>query len=388
MFITLNGDNKNSTIYDVKGATMTNDLKPARYYALDALRGLTIAMMILVNTAGSWEHIYAPLEHADWNGFTPTDLVFPFFLFVVGSAMFFSFSKTGFEWSNAQGIKILRRTAIIFIIGLIFNAVLMQNALIDIRIMGVLQRIALAYAIAAVLVLCASRTAIYIISVAILLGYWAMLYLGGGTDTYGLQTNLVTHFDAYVLGPKHLWMGKGIPFDPEGLLSTLPSIVNVLIGFEVTRHITSQQDKFRSVWMLMGVGCAALVLGLVWNIWMPINKSLWTSSFVVYTAGYFMIILALFIWLIDVKGLDSAAKPLYIYGANPLFIYVLSAFWAHAYGLIPVAGEAGNLYAAMYLALAKFMDPLNASLAFALIHVLLFWLISLFLYKKKIFIKV
>jgi predicted acyltransferase len=388
MFITLNSDNKNSTIFDSNGVAMSNDLKPARYYALDALRGLTIAMMILVNTAGSWEHIYAPLEHADWNGFTPTDLVFPFFLFVVGSAMFFSFSKTGFAWSNAQGIKILRRTAIIFVIGLIFNAVLMQNALIDIRIMGVLQRIALAYAIAAVLVLCVSRTAIYIISVAILLGYWAMLVLGGGADTYGLQTNLVTHFDAYVLGPQHLWMGKGVPFDPEGLLSTLPSIVNVLIGFEVTRYITSQQDKFRSVLILIGVGSAALIVGLVWNIWMPINKSLWTSSFVVYTAGYFMILLAFFIWLIDVKGWDSIAKPLFVYGANPLFIYVLAAFWAHAYGLIPVAGEAGNLYQAMYLALAKFMDPLNASLAFALIHVGLFWLISLFLYKKKIFIKV
>ena len=214
------------------------------------------------------------------------------------------------------------------------------------------------------------------------------MVLGGGADTYGLQTNLVTHFDASVLGPKHLWMGKGIPFDPEGLLSTLPSIVNVLTGFEVTRYITSQQDKFRSVLVLAGIGCAALVLGLIWNIWMPINKSLWTSSFVVYTAGYFMIILALFIWLIDVKGWNSIAKPLCIYGANPLFIYVLAAFWAHAYGLIPVAGEAGNLYTAMYLALAKFMDPLNASLAFALIHVLLFWLISFFLYKKKIFIKV
>lgn len=388
MFITLNSDNKNSTIYDVNGAAMSRDLKPARYYALDALRGLTIAMMILVNTAGSWEHIYAPLEHADWNGFTPTDLVFPFFLFVVGSAMFFSFAKNGFEWSNAQGIKILRRTAIIFVIGLIFNAVLMQNALVDIRIMGVLQRIALAYAIAAVLVLCVNRTTIYIISVAILLGYWAMLYLGGGADPYALQTNLVTHFDAYVLGSKHLWMGKGIPFDPEGLLSTLPSIVNVLIGFEVTRYIAAQQDKFRSVLVLTGFGSAALVAGLIWNIWMPINKSLWTSSFVVYTAGYFMIILALFIWLIDVKGWDSLAKPLYIYGANPLFIYVLAAFWAHAYGLIPVAGEAGNLYDAMYLALAKFMSPLNASLVFALIHVALFWLISLFLYKKKIFIKV
>jgi predicted acyltransferase len=140
--------------------------------------------------------------------------------------------------------------------------------------------------------------------------------------------------------------------------------------------------------VLVALGIAALVLGLIWNIWMPINKSLWTSSFVVYTAGYFMIALALFIWLIDIKGWKSLAKPLFIYGANPLFIYVLAAFWAHAYGLIPVAGEAGNLYQAMYLALAKFMDPLNASLAFALIHVVLFWFISLILYKKNIFIKV
>ncbi len=367
---------------------MSYNSKSVRYYALDALRGLTIAMMILVNTPGSSDFIYVPLEHADWNGFTPTDLVFPFFLFAVGSAMFFSFSKTGFEWSNAQGIKILRRTAIILVIGLIFNAVLMNNALVDIRIMGVLQRIALAYAIAAALVLCVSRAAIYAIGVILLLGYWALLQFAGGADPYGLESNIVTHFDTYILGAKHLWTGKGIPFDPEGLLSTLPSIVNVLIGFEITRYVTTQQNKSRTVLVLIGIGIAALAIGLLWNIWMPINKSLWTSSFVVYTAGYFAIILALFIWLIDVKGWGSLAKPLLIYGANPLFIYVLAAFWAHAYGMIPVTGETGNLYQALFLMLAKFMDPLNASLAFALIHVFFFWLISLFLYKKKIFIKV
>lgn len=197
------------------GGLMSDDLKSTRYYALDALRGLTIAMMILVNTAGSWSHIYAPLEHADWNGFTPTDLVFPFFLFVVGSAMFFSFSKINFTWSTEQGLKILRRTTIIFVIGLIFNAVLMENTLADIRIMGVLQRIALAYAAAAVLVLLVSRTTIYIIAAAILLGYWALMVMAGGNDPYGLESNIVTHFDVAVLGANHLWLGKGIPFDPE-----------------------------------------------------------------------------------------------------------------------------------------------------------------------------
>jgi predicted acyltransferase len=367
---------------------MSTDLKSTRYYALDALRGLTIAMMILVNTPGSWSYVYAPLEHADWHGATPTDLVFPFFLFVVGSAMFFSFSKIAFTWSSDQGLKILRRTAIIFAIGLIFNAVLMDNALADIRIMGVLQRIALAYGIAAVLVLTVGRVGIYITAVLLLLGYWALMVFAGGGDPYGLESNVVTHFDLQVLGANHLWTGKGIPFDPEGLLSTVPSIVNVLIGFEVTRYLTSQANKARAVSVLLCAGVLALGIGLLWNLWMPINKSLWTSSFVVYTAGYFAILLALFIWLIDIRNYDAIAKPLYIYGANPLFIYVLAAFWVHAYGWIPVGGGENNFYQAFFLWFCKFLDPHNASLAFALFHVVLFWVISLVLYKKKIFIKV
>ncbi|RYZ95808.1 MAG: hypothetical protein EOO68_17975, partial [Moraxellaceae bacterium] len=346
------------------------------------------AMMILVNTPGSWSYVYGPLEHADWHGCTPTDLVFPFFLFVVGSAMFFSFSKIAFTWSGEQGIRILRRTAIIFVIGLIFNAVLMGNALADIRIMGVLQRIALAYGIAAVLVLTVSRVGIYVIAVLLLLGYWALMVFAGGSDPYALETNIVTYFDLHVLGANHLWTGKGIPFDPEGLLSTVPSIVNVLIGFEVTRYVTSQPNKARAVGTLLAVGCLALGVGLLWSVWMPINKSLWTSSFVIYTSGYFAILLALFIWLIDIKRYDALAKPLYIYGANPLFIYVLAAFWAHAYGWIPVNDGKSNFYEMFFLWFCKFLDPLNASLAFALFHVVLFWLISLMLYKKKIFIKV
>lgn len=368
---------------------MSAQIESPRSYALDALRGLTVAMMILVNTPGSWEYIYAPFQHADWHGCTPTDLVFPFFLFIVGGAMFFSFRKRAFVWTHAEGMKIFRRTCIIFAIGLFLNTVLSDlTNFSDVRIMGVLQRIALAYAVAAVLVLCVNRLAIYLIAIFLLLSYWLVLYFFGGNDPYALVDNAVLRTDLYLLGDSHLWQGKGIAFDPEGLLSTLPAIVNVLIGFEITRVVVQQTHQFRSVWLLVTAGIIALLVGLDWHQWFPINKSLWTSSFVIYTAGYFALILAFFIWLIDIKRWDFIAKPFIIYGANPLFIYVLAAFWVHAYTWIPVAGEAGNFYTAFFLTLTHFMQPLNASLAFAIIHVVIFWLVSLYLYKKKIWIKI
>jgi predicted acyltransferase len=359
---------------------------PARYLALDALRGLTIAMMILVNTPGSWEFVYAPFVHADWHGCSPTDLVFPFFLFVVGSAMYFSLQKVLMELSSSVALMIVRRTLVIFVLGLIFNAVL--GSWENLRIMGVLQRIALAYAAAAFIVLSVKRVSVYVISVFILLAYWLLLVMGGGDDPFSLTQNVVVKLDLALLGAEHMYDEKGVPFDPEGMLSTLPAVVNVLMGFELTRLITAQKNHQKSLILLLKLGAAGVLLGLLWNIWLPINKSLWTSSFVIYSAGYFCIALAVFVWLVDIRKFNRMSQPFIIYGSNSIFIYMLAPFWVHAYLFIPMSNDGGNFYSALYAWLGLVFPPAMASLAFALLHVLLFWCISFFLYRHKIFIKV
>lgn len=365
---------------------MPEMIPPARYLALDALRGLTIAMMILVNTPGSWEFVYSPFMHADWHGCSPTDLVFPFFLFVVGSAMYFSIQKVAMQLSPMIALMIVRRAAIIFVLGLIFNAVL--GGWEHLRIMGVLQRIAVAYAIAAFIVLSVTRASVYCIGALLLLGYWLLLVLGGSGDPLGVTTNIVVKLDVALLGAEHMYNGKGVPFDPEGLLSTLPAVVNVLIGFELTRFLVAQQNRVTSLLLLLMLGAAGIGLGLLWNIWLPINKSLWTSSFVIYSAGYFCLALALFVWLVDIKQQNRLAQPLIIYGSNSIFIYMLAPFWVHAYLFIPMQNESGNFYNALFVWLAQVFPPAMASLVFALLHVLLFWFVSLLLYRNKIFIKV
>ncbi|HEY0894549.1 MAG TPA: DUF5009 domain-containing protein, partial [Cellvibrio sp.] len=351
-----------------------------------ALRGLTIAMMILVNTPGSWEFVYPPFMHADWHGCSPTDLVFPFFLFVVGSAMYFSLQKVSMQLSPAIALMIVRRAAIIFMLGLIFNAVL--GGWEHLRIMGVLQRIALAYAIAGFIVLSLKRHHVYIIGAFLLVGYWLLLVIGGNDNPFNLTHNIVVKLDVALLGAEHMYNGKGVPFDPEGLLSTLPAVVNVLIGFELTRFLVARQDRMKSLFILLILGLAGITLGLLWSIWLPINKSLWTSSFVIYSAGYFCAALAVFVWLVDIKKFKWLAQPFIVYGSNSIFIYMLAPFWVHAYLFIPVQGESGNFYSALFTWLAQVFPPSMASLVFALLHVLLFWFISLLLYRNKIFIKV
>ncbi len=366
--------------------TALTSMNSTRYLALDALRGFTIAMMILVNTPGSWSFVYPPLLHADWHGCTPTDLVFPFFLFVVGSAMYFALQKNSMAMSSPLVLMILRRALIIFALGLIFNGVL--GGWQDLRIMGVLQRIAITYAIAALIVLSIPRSGVYWVSIALLFGYWLLLNTGNMENPYGLHTNIVAEIDMALLGAEHMYNGKGAPFDPEGLLSTLPAIVNVLIGFELTRFLVTQPDRISSVFILIALGAIGIVVGLIWSIWLPINKSLWTSSFVIYTAGYFCLALALFVWIVDIKKIQWLSTPFIIYGSNSIFIYMLAPFWVHAYTYIPINAADTTLYDGLFLQLEKIFPPAMASLSFALLHVILFWCISSILYRKKIFIRV
>lgn len=366
-------------VFSLVGRIMT------RYLALDAFRGITIALMILVNTPGTWSNVYAPLLHAKWHGATPTDLVFPFFLFIIGSAMFFSFKKSDFAATPDQFGRIIKRGFIMFFIGFMLNIIPFNEPSETWRIMGVLQRIGLAYVIAASLVLLLNRSGIFIVSAMILLVYWGLL-LSSGEAGLTIEGNIIRQFDLTILGANHMYNMHGVSFDPEGLLSTFPAVVNMLLGFELTRYLISIKDKNSSVIKLTFIGLFAVGFGTLWNLLLPINKPLWTSSYVIYTTGFACLLLAAFVWLIDIKGQEKLVSPLLVYGTNPLFVYVLSFVFVTIYLSIPVGDS--TFYRWLYEQFKLIADPTFASFLFAFSHVVLFWFISLKLYQRKIFIKI
>jgi predicted acyltransferase len=362
-----------------------------RSLALDAMRGMTLAAMILVNTPGSWGYLYPPLAHADWHGYTPTDLIFPFFLFIVGAAMYFALRRFDYKPSREALFKLGKRVAIIFAIGLFLHAFPFNTPLGELRIMGVLQRIALAYGLATLAVYYVPGRLLYLLMAIILLGYWAMLYLVGTNNAFSVESNIVTVVDKAILGSDHLWRGKGVPFDPEGLLSTLPATVNVLVGFVATRLMMQTGNLNRRLIRLMVGGIALLGAGYLWSLWLPINKSLWTSSFVLVTSGWALLVLAAFVALCRSEVGTKLAHPLRIYGMNPLFIYALSILWVSCYFLIGLeyAGQPVNAYEYLYrLCLAMVKDPYAASVVFAGAHVLIFWGLAYILFRRGIFIKI
>jgi len=364
-----------------------------RYLALDVLRGMTVALMILVNNPGSWSHIYAPLEHAKWNGCTPTDLVFPFFLFVVGVSMFFSFSKYGNTLNKESLLKIGKRTLLIFAIGLFLNSFPQwATDYSKLRIMGVLQRVALAYGIGAVIVLASPRKYLPYIGGAILLFYWGLMYVLGGSDPFSLEGNATIAFDSAILGVNHLYKGFGIPFDPEGLLSTIPAVVTVILGY-IVGALVKEAEKTSVPKKLLLVGIVAVALGAIWAFFFPINKPIWTSSYVLYSAGWASSVLAFLIWIIDLKGYSRWTSFFVVFGVNPLFIFALSGLWAKTLGrMIHIAGPDGSSMSGSGWLYSQAFEPLagdiNGSLLYAISHVVFFWVIGYVLYKKKIFIKV
>jgi predicted acyltransferase len=371
--------------------------KQDRLISLDAFRGATIALMILVNTPGTWGHVYAPLRHAQWHGCTLTDLVFPFFLFIIGVSMRFSFEKYEFCKWGPLFKKVLWRTITIFTIGLLLNAFPFVRQDWDwshFRIMGVLQRIALAYIMASFIVVRADIIGIVKISLGLLFGYWILLMGYGwysGLDPYALKSNLILIVDAYIFGENHLYGGTGISFDPEGLLSTIPSIVTVLIGFLVGTMIKTAEDHKDNTQRMAVLGALLIIFGWGWGFVFPINKQLWTSSYVLYTSGIATVVLAGLIWLVDVKGLKTWTKPFVIFGANAIFLYAASGIWVKI--LLKISFELdgkmisgyGYLYQTVF---QPFAGDLNGSFLFALFHVFMFWLILAWMYRKKIFIKI
>jgi len=363
-------------------------MKPAnqRLLALDILRGITIAGMILVNDPGSWNSVYAPLKHASWNGLTPTDLVFPFFMFIMGISTYISLRKYQFECNRSTVWKIAKRTLVIFAIGLLING--FSNMTFDnIRILGVLQRLALSYGFAAIIALLLKHKYIPYIIVTLLVGYALILLFGNGYE-YN-ESSILSFVDRNVLGINHIYKDNGI--DPEGLLSTIPSIAHVLIGFSVGKWLMSESDIREKMLRLFLLGTIFTFAGFLLNYGLPINKKVWSPTFVLVTCGLASSFLALLIWIIDVKGYKRWSGFFEAFGVNPLFMYVVAeALSILLYNIhFTYNGETISLRGYVYkILLQPVFGNYPGSLIFAILFVCLVWLGGYTLYKKKIYIKI
>jgi predicted acyltransferase len=372
----------------------------SRFLALDIFRGLTIAGMVLVNTPGSWEYVYAPLRHASWNGCTPTDLVFPFFLFAVGNALAFSMPKYE-ALGNAEVLKkIFTRTALIFGVGLLLHwypfvtwseGELVFKSPENLRIMGVLQRIALAYLGAALIVHFFKPAKAFIAAAVILFAYWAILLAFGDLT---LEGNAVLKLDRSLLGENHMYKGyhsevlqRNVAFDPEGLLSTIPAVASVIFGFLAGRFLCTRGNSYETISWLFMSGLSFIFLGLCWDLVFPINKPIWSSSYVLYTTGLATVILSMIIFITDLKEQKSWSRPFVLFGRNPLLLYILSGVIVKTYFLILINDT--NAYGALY---QYVFQPLGGnyfgSLLFALFHVLLLLVIAWWLDRRKIYFRV
>jgi predicted acyltransferase len=362
---------------------------PQRLVSLDAFRGLAIASMILVNNPGDWGNVYPPLLHAEWHGWTPTDLIFPSFLFIVGVSLVFSLSRRSAAADRtALHLQILRRTVLIFLFGLFLN-LFPSFDLSQLRIAGVLQRIAIVYGITATLVLHTSIRAQAWITGAILLIYWGLLTLvpvpGHGAGVLTPEGNLAAWLDQLLL-PGRMWEGT---WDPEGILSTLPSIATALCGVLTGHWLRSGRPREVIAGRMFVAGWLALLAGMAWGLWFPINKNLWTSSFVVFTSGASLQCLAFCYWLIDIEGSRRWAYPAVVYGMNAITVYVASGVITDLLHLIQWGAPAVPLWTWLYQSLfAGWLEPRNASLAFAVLYVVIWFGLMDILYRKKIFLKV
>lgn len=383
--------------------TMTADpvSAPRRLLALDVFRGLTVAGMLLVNNPGSWSAIYPPLRHAPWHGWTPTDLIFPFFLFIVGVTTHLSLSgRRARGDSDATLVRqVLTRGSLIILFGLLLAAFpyFPLDRITSMRFPGVLQRIGLAYTAGALLTLRTSWRQQLAILVVLLFGYWALMTLvpvpGYGLGPHTLDdpsASLAAWIDRTVFG-SHVWR-TAKTWDPEGLLSTMPAIGTVIFGVFAGRWIASDRPLADRLVGLFGAGSLALVAGLIWHWGFPINKNLWTSSYAVFTAGMASLALATCLWVVDVLGITSWTTPFRWYGMNPMIAFLGSGAMARLMGSIitvPVGGEAVPLQRVIFdRAFASWLDARNASLLYAITFVV-FWAGVLgVLSRRKLFFKV
>ena len=365
-----------------------------RLLCLDFFRGITIAAMILVNNPGSWAHVYPPLLHAKWHGWTVTDLIFPFFLFIVGVSitLAFSFKKERQLPSRELHAKIIRRSLILFALGLFLSGFPFYD-LSSIRIPGVLQRIAVCYFFASLIFLHGSVKAQAILAFALLLIYWAAMQWfpvpGVGTGSYEEGANFSAWVDNIFL-QGHMWSHTKT-WDPEGIFSTLPAISTTLFGVLSGHLLRSGIQDTKKVQLMLLVGVVAIAIGATWHQWLPINKSLWTSSYSVFMSGMAMVFLGASYYLIDIKGWRKGTRPFCVYGMNAITVFVLSGIVARILHLLKWSSGEDIITSKEWLMNTLFLpwlSPVNASLAYALSFVLLSYISMHYLYIKHIFIKI
>ena len=369
-----------------------------RFTALDVFRGMTICLMIIVNTPGNGATTYSPLLHASWHGFTPTDLVFPSFLFAVGNAMSFVMKK--WETLSQKEVlwKIFKRTFIIFLLGYLmywfpFVKWDQSNQIVfapfeETRVFGVLQRIALCYGIASLMIYYLEPKAALIISIAFLLLYWLLLYaFGDAADPLSMQGNFGSVVDRWLLSEKHLYHGEGVAFDPEGLLSTLPAIANVVAGYAVGKFIQQKGSTYEGLTKLLLTGAGLLFIAYCWNLSFPVNKKLWTSSFVVTTVGLDCIIIAAIIYIIQFKHKTKWTYFFEVFGRNPLFIYLLSELGVTLLYFFRTNPKT-SVYQWVYKNIFQYAGDYFGSLLCAVTVMLFCWLVGYFLDKRKIYVRV
>lgn len=433
---------------------MSEELGQNRLISLDVFRGMTIAGMVLVNNPGSWSAIYSPLEHAEWHGITPTDFIFPFFLFIVGVAIPIALGKRIAEGVTKKTYwKILSRAAIIFGLGLFmaafpivnlsesdipmvvkFLAMIVMMAAVyfwlvnknreaigaiilvtillvglylagytlafrnfmTLRIPGVLQRIAVCYAIVSIMFLHTDWKKLSLIGVILLLFYWLVMTIVPVpnceiTTIDDKACNLAAYIDRLILTENHIWRTSKV-FDPEGILSTIPAIVTTISGVLTGMWLKSERSETEKAGGILFFGVVAVAVGWCWNFFFPFNKALWTSSYVVYTSGLALCFLGFCYWLIDIKGYKNWTKPFVIFGMNALALFVFSGLFAKMMGIIKITNADGSqdslqgwMFKTIFLPLA---EPVNASLIFAISFILFCLFLMWLLYRKNIYIKV
>ncbi|MBK5722447.1 DUF5009 domain-containing protein [Dysgonomonas sp. Marseille-P4677] len=386
--------------------------KPSgRLLALDVLRGITIAGMILVNNSGSGSTTYAPLKHEIWHGLTPTDLVFPFFMFIMGISTYISLRKFNFELTTPTLFKIIKRTIIIFLIGVglswfsisfstyrslqaedigflerFFKAI---SNFEHIRILGVMQRLALTYCVASIVAITVKHKYIPHIIAVTLIGYFLLLLFGNGFERS--EQNIISIVDQAVLGIDHMYKDSGLALDPEGLLSTIPAIAHVLIGFCCGAVLMTIKDNQQRITQLFIIGTILAFAGFLLSYGCPINKKIWSPTFVLATCGLASLLLALLIWIIDIKGYKRWSVFFESFGVNPLFIYVLAGVIAILAGQ-PFFTYENELISAKKIIYSVVLQPsfgdYFGSLLYAILFVSICWLVGNILYKKKIYIKI
>ncbi len=368
-----------------------------RFQALDVFRGMTICFMIIVNTGGN-EETFSPLLHAQWHGFTPTDLVFPSFLFAVGNSLAFVLPKWETLPASEVSFRIIKRTLIIFLIGMIMfwfpfvryneQHELIYKSFAQVRILGVLQRIALTYMVSSFLLYFLKTRGAVVVSVIFLLLYWILMYsFGDPGDPFSLTGNAALKLDLWAMGPNHLYHGEGLAFDPEGILGILPSVGNVIVGFLAGKLIMKKGKTYETLSKLLLAGFFLIFISYCWNFFFPVNKKIWTSSFVTLTTGIDCVVLAGIIYVIDFLKFTRWTRFFEVFGKNPLFIYIVSEVLVILLWFI-IVPSGKPLYSTIYTEVFSYAGPYWGSLLFAMTFMLICWLTGWFMDKKKIYVRV